>query len=71
MKPDTRENASFEELDQDAKRHWQNIGKIRDERYPVVQQMLKRPWRCPQCRWENESGGVCVRCREARLIEVE
>ena len=71
MRKDTRENASFEELQRDHQRHWKDVGKVRDERYQVVRQMLERSWRCPQCGLQNQRGGVCVQCREARLIEVE
>ena len=71
VRKDTREQASFEELQRDQQRHWKDCGKVRDERYQVVRQMLDRSWRCPQCGRQNERGGVCTTCREARLIEVE
>ena len=71
MKKDTRENASFEELQRDAQRHWKDVGRVRDERYGVVKQMLEKSWRCYQCGTQNGRGGICVQCREARLIEVE
>lgn len=62
---------SYEELQQDHAKHWKDVGKIRDERYQVVKQMLEKSWRCPQCGKQNERGGICLTCREARLIEVE
>lgn len=71
MKKDTRENASFEELQRDAQRHWSQVGKIRDERWPVVRQMLQREWVCTICGTRHQSGGVCTKCREARIVEVE
>lgn len=68
MKKDT---PSYDELRQDQTRHWKQIGQVRDARYQVVQEQLRRAWRCPQCGRQNAEGGVCMTCREARLIEVD
>ncbi len=71
MRHDTRENASFEELQQEQTLHWKGVGRVRDERYQVTKDMLARPWRCPKCGNSNTCGGVCPKCREARIVEIE
>ena len=68
MKKDT---PSFAELVQDQQRHWSQVGDIRDERYQTVKRMLDKPYRCQHCGFQNSQGGICVKCRECRVIEIE
>ena len=67
-RPDT---PSYDELRQDAARHWREVAAVRDARYQTVRQMIEKPWRCPVCGSVNERGGVCKKCHEARLVEVD
>jgi rubrerythrin len=66
-----RDQATYEELRQDASRKWRLTGQIRQQQADERMGLLRRPWRCYTCGTMNsEQSGVCPKCRGARMLEL-
>ena len=66
-----KDTPTYEELLQERQSEWQAVATVREARRPLVQAALLRPWRCPTCGTKHEQGGLCDRCRTARVVELD
>lgn len=63
--------ASYDELAQDQQRHWKGVAAVRDARFEALQEVKRRPWRCPSCGLGDQREPICTKCRSARIVEIE
>ena len=64
-----KDRGTFEELKQDAAKHWMSVGTVKAVQHTKIMEATKRPWTCPTCGGKHASGSVCSRCRSARVLE--